>query len=103
MALTYEVNKDKSVTIYNDGTIFSIQIDDPATEGYDSFATKVRAEEWAKAAVVRYAEEIELEAMAFKEANAAHEAEVERVKALEADADAMMAALEVVADSEEAN
>jgi hypothetical protein len=75
MALTFEVNKDKSVTIYNDGTVFSQQFDDPDVEGYDVFASKARATEWATAAIVRYEAEALAEKAASEAANAAAEAE----------------------------
>ena len=75
MALTFEVNKDKSVTIYNDGTVFSHQFDDPDVEGYDVFESKARATEWATAAIVRYEAEILAEKTASEAANAAAEAE----------------------------
>jgi len=82
MALTFEVNKDKSVTIYNDGTIFSHQFDDPDVEGYDAFESKARATEWATAAIVRYEAEMLAEKTAYDAALAAHEAEAARVLAL---------------------
>lgn len=84
MALTFEVNKDKSVTIYNDGTVFSHQFDDPDVEGYDVFESKARATEWATAAIVRYEAEMLAEKATYDAALAAHEAEVARVAALEA-------------------
>jgi hypothetical protein len=84
MALTFEVNKDKSVTIYNDGTVFSHQFDDPDVEGYDAFASKARAEAWATAAIVRYEAEMLAEKTTYEAALAEHEAEVARLAALEA-------------------
>ena len=93
MALTFKVNNDKSVTIYNDGTVFSHQFDDSEVEGYDAFASKARATAWAEAAIVRYQAEIEAEAEKYEAALAAHEAEVARLAALDE--------TEVVADSEE--
>ena len=51
---TYEVNKDKSVTILREGSVCLVQTDDPATDGFDAFASKTRAEEWAKEAIVQY-------------------------------------------------
>ncbi len=83
MALTFEVNKDKSVTIYNDGTVFSQQFDDPDVEGYDVFASKARATEWATAAIVKYEAEMLAEKTAYDAALAAYEAEVARLQALE--------------------
>lgn len=83
MALTFEVNKDKSVTIYNDGTVFSHQFDDPDVEGYDAFASKARATEWATAAIVRYEAEMLAEKTTYEAALAAHEAEVARLQVLE--------------------
>jgi len=82
MALTFEVNKDKSVTIYNDGTVFSHQFDDPDVEGYDAFSSKARAEEWAKKAIARYEDELIAEKKSSEEANAAAAAEFERSVAL---------------------
>lgn len=82
MAFTYKVNKDKSVTILNDGFVFSVQTDDPSVEGYDAFATVAKAEAWAEAAIVRYQEEILKEQEAFEAANTAAEAEAERDVAL---------------------
>ena len=86
MALTFEVNKDKSVTIYNDGTVFSHQFDDPDVEGYDVFASKARATEWATAAIVRYEAEMLAEKTTYDAALAAYEAEVARLQAMEEDA-----------------
>jgi hypothetical protein len=101
MALTFEVNKDKTVTIYNDGTIFSHQTDDPDVEGYDVFETKARAEEWAKKAVARYQAEIDSEKKASDKANAEAEAEFKRQQELiEAEAAAFAGAeAEAAADS----
>ena len=82
MALTFEVNKDKSVTIYNDGTVFSHQFDDPDVEGYDAFASKARAEEWAKKAIAKYEAELDAEKKVAEEAKAAYEAEAARVAAM---------------------
>jgi hypothetical protein len=103
MALTFEVNKDKSVTIYNDGGVFSHQFDDPDVEGYDAFASKARAEEWAKAAIVRYEAELGLEKAKYEDAVAAHEAEVARQAALAEEQGALLAGAdaEAAADSEE--
>lgn len=78
MAFTYEVNRDKSVTILNDGYVFSTQVDDPTVEGFEPFATTAAAEAWAEAAITRYEEEILNEQLAFEAANAAAEAEAER-------------------------
>jgi hypothetical protein len=78
MALTFEVNKDKSVTIYNEGTVFAHQFDDPDVEGYDAFASKARAEEWAKKAIARYEAELDAAKKASEEANAVAEAELKR-------------------------
>ena len=95
MALSFEVNKDKTVTIYNDDTIFSHQADDPDVEGYEVFATKARAEEWATAAIARYEAEIAAAKLASEEANAAAEAEFARSNAVfDADTAAMDAAVE---------
>lgn len=94
MALTFEVNKDKTVTIYNDGTIFSLQTDDPDVEGYEVFASKARAEEWATAAIARYAAEIEADRLKSEAAKAAAEAEFARSNGLVAELE------EAVADSE---
>lgn len=89
MALTFEVNKDKSVTIYNEGTVFAHQFDDPDVEGYDAFESKARAEEWAKKAIARYEAELDAEKKAFEEATAAALAELKRqeedLKALNAE------------------
>lgn len=82
MAFTYEVNKDKSVTILNDGYVFSTQVDNPDAEGFEPFATTAEAEAWAEAAIARYQEEILNEQAAFEAANAAAEAERERDIAL---------------------
>jgi hypothetical protein len=103
MALTFEVNNDKSVTIYNDGGVFSHQFDDPEVEGYDAFASKARATEWAEAAIVRYQAEIEAEAEKYEDALAAHEAEVARQAALAEEQGALFAGVEAeaAADSEE--
>lgn len=97
MALTFEVNKDKTVTIYNDGTIFSHQTDDPDVEGYEVFASKARAEEWATAAIARYEAEIEAAKLEAEAANAAAEAEFARSNALVAELEEAMA--EAEADS----
>lgn len=75
MALTFEVNKDKSVTIYNDGTIFSHQFDDPDVEGYDAFESKARAEAWAKKAIAKYEAELKDAKKEHEEALAKHEVE----------------------------
>jgi lipocalin len=82
MAFTYEVNEDKSVTILNDGYVFSVQKDDPDVEGYAAFATAARAEEWASAAIAVYQEEILAEQAAAEEAVLAAEIEAERDVAL---------------------
>lgn len=74
MAFTYTVNKDKSVTILKDETIFLEQTDDPTTPGWDTFETKAKAEEWAKEAIKRYQAEIDEAQKAFEEANKAVEA-----------------------------
>lgn len=63
MAFTYKVNKDKSVTILNDGVTFITQVDDPTTPGWDTFATAAKAEDWAKAAIVQFEEEIAQQAV----------------------------------------
>ena len=76
MALTFEVNKDKSVTIYNDKTVFAHQFDDPDVEGYDVFESKARAEEWAKEAIKQYTLDEEREAN-LKHALGAYEKEKE--------------------------
>lgn len=101
MALTFEVNKDKSVTIYSDGTVFSHQFDDPDVEGYDAFESKERAEKWAKAAIAKYEAELDASKKAADEALAAYEAESARVAALaEAEAAAFAAVeAEAAADS----
>lgn len=101
MALTFEVNKDKSVTIYNDGTVFSHQFDDPDVEGYDAFESKARAEEWAKKAIAKYEAETAAAKKAAEAALAAYEAEAARVAEL-AEAEAAMFAgveAEAAADS----
>lgn len=74
MAFTYTVNKDKSVTILQDDTIFLEQTDDPTTPGWDTFETKAKAEEWAKEAIKRYQAEIDAAKKASEEANAATDA-----------------------------
>lgn len=99
MALTFEVNKDKTVTIYNDGTIFSHQTDDPDVEGYEVFATKARAEEWATAAIARYEAEIAAAKVIADEANALAAAEFERSNAMMAELEEAVA--EAEADSGE--
>ena len=78
MSFTYEVNEDNSVTILNDGYVFSVQTDDPDVEGYEVFESAARASEWAEAAIVRYAAELAAQAAALEAANAAAEAERER-------------------------
>lgn len=97
MALTFEVNKDKSVTIYNDGTIFSHQFDDPDVEGYDAFESKARAEEWAKKTIARYEAELEAASKAHKEALAAHEAALALEAALAEEEASKIAAFEAEA------
>jgi len=97
MALSFEVNKDKTVTIYNDETIFSHQTDDPDVEGYEVFATKARAEEWAIAAIARYEAEILAEKEAAEAATAAAEAEFARSNTSVAELEAELA--EAEADS----
>jgi hypothetical protein len=82
MAFTYEVNSDKSVTILNDGYVFSTQVDDPTVEGFEPFATTAAAEAWAETAIARYEEEILNEHVASEAATAAAEAEAERDIAL---------------------
>jgi hypothetical protein len=74
MAFTYTVNKDKSVTILQDGTIFLEQIDDPTTPGWDTFETKAKAEEWAKEAIKRYQAEIDETKKASEAASTATDA-----------------------------
>jgi hypothetical protein len=103
MALTFEVNEDKSVTIYNDGTIFSHQFDDPDVEGYDVFESTARATEWAEAAIVRYEAEMLADKAAYDAALAAHEAEAARVALLQEEDAALFAGVEAeaAADSEE--
>jgi hypothetical protein len=96
MALTFEVNKDKTVTIYNDGTIFSHQTDDPDVEGYEVFESTARATEWATAAIVRYEAEMLAEKEAAEAATAAAAAEFARVNALEE-------AAEVISEAESDN
>lgn len=100
MALTFEVNKDKSVTIYNDGGVFSHQFDDPDVAGYDAFASKARAEEWAKVAVARYEAELEASAKEYEDALANHGAQVAEAALAE---EALLAGVEAeaAADSEE--
>lgn len=87
MSFTYTVNDDNSVTILKEGFVFSVQTDDPDVEGFDAFESKARAEEWAEAAITRYAEELATQAAAFEAANAAAEAERERDVALMGDID----------------
>ena len=105
MALTFEVNKDKSVTIYNEGTVFSHQFDDPDVEGYDAFASKDRAEKWAKAAIAKYEAEMAAEKKAAEEANAAAADELARQLAtVEEEAAAFAGAeAEAAADSKESS
>jgi hypothetical protein len=74
MALTFEVNDDNSVTILNDGSIFSHQTDDPEVGGWEPFKSKARAEEWAELAIIRYEEEMNAEKEASEAALAAFEA-----------------------------
>lgn len=95
MALTFEVNDDNSVTIFNDGTIFSHQIDDPEEEGYGAFSSQARAAEWAELAIIRYEEEMKAEKDAFEAAKLAYEAQAELAGAELAGAEA-----EAAADSE---
>jgi hypothetical protein len=99
MAFTYEVDKKKAVTIYNDGTIFSKQEDDPAVEGYDAFESKARAEEWAIAAIAVYESEIQAAKDAHDAAEAAIAAEKARVEAEQAEVDAAKAAAEAAAEA----
>lgn len=73
---TYEVDKDNTVTIFREGSVCVIQTDDPATEGYDSFESKARAEEWAVEAIKQYEEDEVREANA-KDALGAREQEEE--------------------------
>ena len=103
MALTFEVNKDKSVTIYNDGGVFSHQFDDPDVEGYDAFESKARATEWATAAIARYEAEMAAEKAAYDAAIAAHEVEAARLAAQAEEQAALLAGAEAeaAADSEE--
>jgi viroplasmin and RNaseH domain-containing protein len=79
MSYTYEVNKDKTVTIFREGSVCVVQTDDPATEGYDAFESKARAEEWAKEAIKQYAADEEREAN-LKHALGAHDQEKETLK-----------------------
>jgi len=102
MALTFEVNKDKSVTIYNDKTVFAHQFDDPDVEGYDVFESKARAEEWAKKAVARYQAEIDAAKKASDEANAAAAAELKRQEDALKAAEAEFAAATAEAESKAA-
>jgi hypothetical protein len=103
MALTFEVNKDKSVTIYNDGTIFSHQFDDPDVEGYDAFESKARAEAWAKKAIAKYEAELKDAKKEHEEALAKHEAEVAALAAAAEEDAALFAGVEAeaAADSKE--
>ncbi len=73
---TYEVNKDKTVTIFREGSVSVVQTDDPATPGYDVFESKTRAEEWAKEAIAQY-EADELREASLKNALGAKEKEEE--------------------------
>jgi len=79
MSYTYEVNKDKTVTIFREGSVCVVQTDDPATEGYDAFESKARAEEWAKEAIKQYAADEEREAN-LKHALGAYEQEQETLE-----------------------
>lgn len=79
MTYTYEVNKDKTVTIYREGSVCVVQTDDPATPGYDTFESKARAEEWAKEAIAQYLADEEREA-ALKHALGKHEEEKETLE-----------------------
>jgi hypothetical protein len=79
MSYTYEVNKDKTVTIFREGSVCVVQTDDPATDGYDAFTSKARAEEWAKEAIKQYAADEEREA-SLKHALGAHEQEKETLE-----------------------
>lgn len=72
----YEVSKDKSVTILREGSVCLVQTDDPATEGFDAFASKTRAEEWAKEAIAQY-EADELREANLKNALAPDQSEAE--------------------------
>lgn len=100
MALTFEVNKDKTVTIYNDGTIFSHQTDDPDVEGYDVFESKARAEAWAKKAISKYEAEMAEEKKVAEAAAAAAKAELERSQALVEEANAALAGALAEADAD---
>jgi hypothetical protein len=91
MALTFEVNKDKTVTIYNDGTIFSHQTDDPDVEGYDVFESKARAEAWAKKAIATYEAEMAAEKKAAEAAAEAAKAALELSQAVVEEANAALA------------
>jgi viroplasmin and RNaseH domain-containing protein len=79
MSYTYEVNKDKTVTIFREGSVCVEQTDDPATDGYDAFTSKARAEEWAKEAIKQYAADEEREAN-LKHALGAYEQEKETLE-----------------------
>jgi len=94
MAFTYEIDKKKTVTIFNDGTIYSVQEDDPAVEGYDAFESKARAEEWAKAAIATYEAAHKAEKDAHEAAEVKIAAEKSRVEKEQAEADAAKAAKE---------
>lgn len=79
MSYTYEVNKDKTVTIFREGSVCVVQTDDPATEGYDAFESKARAEEWAKEAIKQYTADEKREAD-LKNALGAYEQEKETLE-----------------------
>jgi hypothetical protein len=100
MALTFEVNKDKTVTIYNDGTIFSHQTDDPDVEGYDVFESKARAEAWAKKAIAKYEAEMAAEKKAAEAAAEAAKAAFERSQAVVEEANAALAGALAEADAD---
>jgi hypothetical protein len=79
MSYTYEVNKDKTVTIFREGSVCVVQTDDPATPGYDTFESKARAEEWAKEAIKQYEADEKREAE-LKHALGKHEEEKETLE-----------------------
>ena len=73
---TYEVNNNKTVTIFREGSVSVVQTDDPATPGYDVFESTARAEEWAKEAIAQY-EADELREASLKDLLGAKEKEAE--------------------------
>jgi hypothetical protein len=93
MSFTYEVDKDKTVTILNEGTVFLTQKTDPTVGGGAKFKTTEAASAWAEEAIevfkAELAEQAKVDEESIKAAEAIIKAEQEALGSHSADSEAV--------------